>query len=940
MKKTFRSILAGALALLAVSCYDDSALKSAISSLDSRVTELENKINSDVNTINSKIDGLEAAYKLADKTLTDQLTALNTELTTALNTLTQRLDALDGSLDGYVAVADYTADKTALTEAITELLAADQSLTDAFTTALAALKEADSSLQQKDAEILAALVGVGVTNVSKNAAGNVVITFVDKSTLEIPTKPQEGLVTVVEEDGVKYWAVIKDGATESLGVPVGHLELKFKIDYSDNRLLYSVDNGKTWNATGAYVSSEYYFFSDFYQGREYNYETGSIEDHDYYTLVFGGDEYYLPLYKTDDSVVALKSGKTYFTYGESKEFDLQLKAISACYVMSKPDAWKAKVDGKVLTVTAPSEALVNLGVADIEGEVLLHATTNEGKCKIVKLVVSTNSGLTVSIDAQGMITLVNPFAYPVESNDDYDDELGGLPMPMPMPMPMSEEQDEDEEYVATHEFARVVLGIAPVDEFSADPAAYAKGCINGDNEDALCAYNFSQFRNQFYIKGEDGKNTDDLKYPPVPYREGVYEVDVCTFDIADFYYYFEYSKLAKGEHYVVWAVPCDEKDTPIYDDLAYVYYEPVSTEVKLVKASFSDIEVSLNLSGAEKFLVGHIAESYFSGYGVTFEEYMNMMGEGPFAMFQMMSTYNKQQAEYYLGASFENGTEGEYLVSALNAYGEADVLAPGSKYYVWAMPVVAGLSYADYDFETNFMPYVQVFETTPLEYSATAAASVEIDYTVTPKTVSATVEVEDAVMAYYLFFVNGIYTDYSDYSNRKQYDINEMTSQEIADLLISCGTPRNEFPFNVYESDLDPESTNALVVLAIDENGCYGDPIVETIETAPVTYAQDFSAEFKSFDAETGVATFDVTGDAQKVVCYRAYEETYTTNFINWMLDCSYEYYNFKYSNVVDGVTSVSGLTGSSEWLIYVAYSEDASGNSTFTEPKVVKIVE
>ena len=75
MKKTFRSILAGALALLTVSCYDDSALRSAIASLESRVTELENKLNTEVTTLNSKIDGLDAAYKLADANLSAELTA-------------------------------------------------------------------------------------------------------------------------------------------------------------------------------------------------------------------------------------------------------------------------------------------------------------------------------------------------------------------------------------------------------------------------------------------------------------------------------------------------------------------------------------------------------------------------------------------------------------------------------------------------------------------------------------------------------------------------------------------------------------------------------------------------------------------------------------------------------------------------------------------------
>ena len=37
MKKTFRTILAGAVALLAVSCYDDSAIRTELGKLDERV---------------------------------------------------------------------------------------------------------------------------------------------------------------------------------------------------------------------------------------------------------------------------------------------------------------------------------------------------------------------------------------------------------------------------------------------------------------------------------------------------------------------------------------------------------------------------------------------------------------------------------------------------------------------------------------------------------------------------------------------------------------------------------------------------------------------------------------------------------------------------------------------------------------------------------------
>ena len=100
MKKTFRSILAGALALLTVSCYDDSALRKELSDLASRVADLENSLNKEVSTLNSKMDGLQAAYMLADKNLSDQLTGVSASLMSSINTLITRIDGIDGRIDG------------------------------------------------------------------------------------------------------------------------------------------------------------------------------------------------------------------------------------------------------------------------------------------------------------------------------------------------------------------------------------------------------------------------------------------------------------------------------------------------------------------------------------------------------------------------------------------------------------------------------------------------------------------------------------------------------------------------------------------------------------------------------------------------------------------------------------------------------------------------
>ena len=60
MKKTFRSILAGALALLAVSCYDDTDLQKKYGDLNDRVSAIETTLSAEVGGVNDLISRVEA----------------------------------------------------------------------------------------------------------------------------------------------------------------------------------------------------------------------------------------------------------------------------------------------------------------------------------------------------------------------------------------------------------------------------------------------------------------------------------------------------------------------------------------------------------------------------------------------------------------------------------------------------------------------------------------------------------------------------------------------------------------------------------------------------------------------------------------------------------------------------------------------------------------
>ena len=236
MKRHFltglKAFAASAIALLAVSCFDDTDLWNEIEGLEKRVAALEEKLNTEVATLNSKIGAVETAYKAADAKFTEALAAL-----------TEELDALDGTVDGYI-----TSNDAALKKAIEDLKKADSD-------ALAALKDIE-------ADVLVALAKVSVVSVEKDKAGNVVITFSDKSTVEIPAADANanntGLITTVEVEGVTYWAVVgADGKTTVLDAVVHpDTQIEFKVDPDTNTLCVSYDGGKTWEPTNAVVNDD------------------------------------------------------------------------------------------------------------------------------------------------------------------------------------------------------------------------------------------------------------------------------------------------------------------------------------------------------------------------------------------------------------------------------------------------------------------------------------------------------------------------------------------------------------------------------------------------------------------------------------------------------------------------------------------------------------
>ncbi|MBE6251190.1 MAG: hypothetical protein E7111_05990 [Bacteroidales bacterium] len=772
MKKTFRSILAGALSLLAVSCYDDSLVLDEIDDIKGRLTAIENTLNAEVGGVNDLFNRLEALNKFVTGDSEVNLTEI-----------VASLDAADGQADG--KIADVAA-------------------------AIAKLKEDGNDL---DEGLLGAVAKIAVVDVAE-ANGKVVLTLADNTTVEF-AKSNENLVTIVEEGGAKYWAVVgADGTAVSTGVLVG-TNIKFKVE--DNRLKYSVDGGNQWTLTGAaVVNSTYNLLTDFYQGGEMDMMTWEYIADDYYTLVFGGEEFHLPLYKVDDSVVTIKAGKTYFTYGQTFTVPVVVKNMTSAYLMNKPDGWKAKFADNVLTVIAPSQAAVESGAAESEGEVLIHCTTSEGKCKIARLVVSMTPDFVFTVAEDGSVHIVNPKV--VTSTH----PMTGMTLT---------------------DFNSVYMGFAPLAKFEADPLAYVSTI--SDNFDDL-SWQLSVFKESTSEWDEDAG--ESIYKFGGQYDPENYVVDVVDATVNDFYKFITYKDMPKGSSYVFWACPAGEDGNPSVDELMYVYYSlPVEAEIAAVEDGVSafDVEVTVNVDGAETYYVGMISEDYMMDFmtGQEFEsidEYM-LFNNGPFGYFQYMiqmgyPEYGLQGMGTLFGGEMGAEMPATLKASVLNN----GPLSPNKKVYMWVFPIIEGLDFASYSYEENLKPYIYEFKTTPLQPGGSATVELtagectysQIAVNITPSA--------DATLVYYEFF-------------ETLDDANAATGDD----LIANGTGATlDYGPIVARYDIEDAGSGTQMILAaiaVDAEGKYG-----TIEIAPFAgKALEYSTTFTATIGEIAEPTLN-----------------------------------------------------------------------------------
>ena len=763
LKKAFEDELAGlekelAAAIAKGDQANADALAAEIKKIEEAMATLET-------TLNGKLEEGLTSVTTSLEELRATVTSLETLLGQKYEEILGKMDAADGILDG--KIADLA---TALEQVKKDYASADAAVS------------ADVA-----AKIAEAIAKIAVTNV-ETVGDKVVLTLATGDKVEL-SKPLEnvdnnGLVTIMEdENGARFWAVIVNGEPQSLNIMVGSdVQLEFRVQ--DNVLEYTT-NGTDWTKTGAYVADDAEnLLSGFYQG-----ETGDFvydEDwnaipvlEDFYTLVYGGTEYYLPIYRVDNSTVTIKAGKTYFAYGESKTIDVAVNDVTAMYVMTKPDGWKAVLDGKKLTVTAPAEANVTSGVAEADGEVLLHCSTVEGKCKIARLAVATTEGFSLTVDAEGNVKIVNPVV--VTTTDMWGNE--------------------------NTDFNDAYVGLAPIADFEADPVTYVNNIQ--ENNDALFYY----LNNWKMNTAESDPETWEMIYTiGGAYVPGTYEVDVIETTVPKMYADWRYGKeMPRGSQFVVWACPMDDKGMPNIDELVYAYYTPIETVAELSDTSFNELTVKVALYGSKEYIVGKVDAEYTFNWNTEEYDLAYYLNDG---LNGLAYGYNN------LGMTVTESGEFEYALSkVVNDREEAVPLAPGHTYFFYILPVIDGKEWADYT-AADFVTYE--FKTKALTAGGTAKVSFANEVlTYTEIAVDLTGS-EGTTMIYYNFF--------------------DAEAEYTAADLITEGYITNAMSTTARDINLTPNTSRILAAVAVDAEGKYGELVEEEYTTPEIAYSTTFKA--------------------------------------------------------------------------------------------------
>ena len=508
-----------------------------------------------------------------------------------------------------------------------------------------------------------------VASATKNNDGSweILLTSGEKITVYPEYKPaaevNNGCVTVVKEGDVYYWAQIVNGAAVALvdaagnKIPVNHNATpEFRVNPTTGDVELSVDGGKTWVVVEEAEDEDLQQPTCIFIGVD-DTETSV----DFYLAT--GEIISVPKAATID--FGVQSGKTYVTPGESVEVALKASNIEDLTIIAKPEGWKATINGKTLTVVAPTQEKIEAGEAEAAGTIKIHASA-DGKCVVGKLpVVASNEKVVLEVNGD-TLTIYNSV--------------------------ISQYGDTNVVY----------YGLLPQSEFNA--AAIASGM---NDYSVMCMYSYDtmatvslkEMYNQMYAN----------IYDPSAY------IDLPTGQ--------SYVVWAISEGPGTWMNPY------VYsaDDVIYTVFTPSFLSVEATEVAFNDVVITANGGGHAGYVVGIIGgnsadealmqlENSFGywqmGWGAFGEELAELNFSGSISTFPGA----------YFEAVYPNTTYLVYVLPLVEGKAEGDYQFSDIKTFAYTTPNIEAGGTATLSFEAVNTTY------TNIEVEITGSDNTELIY--------------------------------------------------------------------------------------------------------------------------------------------------------------------------------------------------------------------
>ena len=430
----------------------------------------------------------------------------------------------------------------------------------------------------------------------------------------------------------------------------------------------------------------------------------------------------------------------YVLPGETKVIPFTINdAVADVNVMNQPLGWKAEValaeaeedednvdpgmgvlaaggTEFVLNITGPAQEFVNAGFAEKEGYISVHFNSENGSCKVGKILVNL-AEVKLNVDNAGNITLENTVAF--EQTDYFGEKF--------------------------YDFADFNIGVIPAEVY----AQYG---------DKSFSDNFDSWWGEYTVNVASTKRSTGFQnvVELQQYQEGVNEKEVYNFSVETLAgafwpaYTFEY-----GKEYIIFVSLEEEMVNnaihPVLKGAVMANYKKTLVDAEYVadSATWNDASYTLSLAGYQYYLIGWFSEADLNQY---IEQGVADSVEALIP--QLIQSYGVMQAGAIVSGDFldQTVTLSSFAETSLTQW--APGIDPGTKYHFFVYPFDAATEMEVYTHQVvaENVYLFDTFETAALtEGTFDAGISYEV-VTMNENNLNVSAFFGDEVVAYYYAF--------------------------------------------------------------------------------------------------------------------------------------------------------------------------------------------